>query len=298
MLSFHILMNAQEIHQSFQDKIASVLALKDTAKSIADKRRRDLKAYAKRKEGTLEAEDRIITRLNMMYRDPVTAENVFFGRIQRDVEGELEILDLQQNKQYQWLLAEAYEAFEDFLEYLYASAGVSDADFWDASHMKGSESAKPDWGWLLDRAVLRVEAEDILKQFRKKLPLYLKLEVNNALDLDLRFNFEVIAQMRHHIVHTRGAVSNRPAFAKKILDKIGRWNNGKPSSYRDEVEDLFFLPPHENIIALLERPMKTDHGLPLQMDVMQNFCRALLSTAHALTHALIDYQDSARQKKK
>lgn len=270
--------------------MANILSLKEAAKTVSNLRRRDLLSYKKELADKPESDQLILTRINMLFWDASTGDQVYFGRIRRDLRDELEMLDFQQNKQYSWLLTEAYEAFEDFLEHLYANAGSHDADFWNPIHLKGADLTSLDWEWCLKQAVSRLDADEIMKQFRKKLSSFSRVETNNALGIDLRFTLEFIAQMRHHIVHTRGEVKDRDDFARKILEKIGRWNNGKPSPYRDEINDVFFLPPHENTIALLERRIKSDHFLPTHMDIMQNFCRALLSIARALTQALITHQ--------
>lgn len=290
-------MNAIEIRNALHQRMTAIASYQQDAKQLAAMRRSHLKRLLVKEAQADIQESETLTRINMIYRDPLSGEYTSYGRVRRNVKDEILNLDLHENKQYQWLLAEAYEEFEDFLEMMYANAGLHDRSFWPLAHYGNislDELEHKDWNWHLyqvRRPESRISAEIILRQFRRKLPAFANAEQDNALELNLRFDVALIAQLRHHIVHTAGKVSEREDFSKKILDGIGRWNNGKPSDYRDEIDSLFFEPPHEKIIALLDIQMGDKATWPSFMDVMQNLCRRLLCSAHLLTHFLVKHQN-------
>ena len=135
-----------------------------------------------------------------------------------------------------------------------------------------------------------------MKQFRKKLPFYETVESKNKLNLDLRMQLALITQLRHHIVHTGGKVRDREIFAQKVLEEIGRWNNGKPAQENlDVINQYFFISPNETTIALRDIRLfehKLDNVANRYIDVLQLLCRSLVSIAYVLTVAIESYPNS------
>ena len=71
-----------------------------------------------------------------IYNHWLVIRNPYTGKQEKIVPSKRSVKDLKlslfrhKNKQYQWLLAEAYELFEDCLEMLYAYAGYKNTDLW------------------------------------------------------------------------------------------------------------------------------------------------------------------------
>ena len=66
----------------------------------------------------------------MCFTHPKDGTPYFFGHFKSTIEDRRLSVILHKNKQYQWLLSEAYEEFEDFIEAAYAYAGYADNNFW------------------------------------------------------------------------------------------------------------------------------------------------------------------------
>src|SRR3989338_7424175 len=97
-----------------------------------------------------------VTRMtNMICMDILKNQKVAIGFKDASYAEHAQILLLQHNRQYQWLLVEAYEAFEDFLEKLYAYSGYLDNDFWKVKNFEGKsadEIKKLDLDWFVEKA--------------------------------------------------------------------------------------------------------------------------------------------------
>jgi len=88
---------------------------------------------------------------NMAFRSAKDGERIVFGQKKLSVEDHKLSVFLHKNKQYQWLLSEAYEEFEDCLKYLYAYAGSIDINFWplaDYGNISLNELPKKPFKWF------------------------------------------------------------------------------------------------------------------------------------------------------
>lgn len=98
--------------------------------------------------------------------------NIRTGRLQEyelkeiSLEEHIDQIILQKNRQYCWLLAEAYEAFEDYLEHVYAYIGCVDASKWvkrDLRKYSVGHAQGQSYSWFLSNAK-RICARDIRKR--------------------------------------------------------------------------------------------------------------------------------------
>lgn len=295
-------MNIPEILSRLQSRMVLILSYKNDAKNLASIRNRHLIGLLNNPPPDFD-KDEVLSGMNFFYKNPANGTLTYYGTVQRNIQNELDVLRLHKNKQYLWLLAEAYEAYEDFLEMLYATAGHLDRNFWPLAHFGTNTLAdlcNRDWQWYLDlvhRADNRLTPEKILTIFRKKLPFFEERERSNATGSDLRFSVALITHLRHHIVHTGGNIKERAKFEKNVLDAAAVPNNVKREQFRDEINDLFFLPPHGNTIAMLEREIPDQSRIPIYHDLMENYCRKLLSSAHLLADSLENYLEKVQPTK-
>lgn len=123
-----------EIFKKYTDEVSQIYlhqrAVKATAKNESERLIQQEKAYEKICEENPELKGISLSAHNLSFR--IAKDNLpyFFGYKESSLEDEKTAVVLSKNKQYQWLLAEAYEAFEDFIEYAYAYAGYTDKNFW------------------------------------------------------------------------------------------------------------------------------------------------------------------------
>ena len=111
----------------------------------------------------------------MYFQDLKTEEVIRYGFIKSNAEQQRHRLFEQKNRQYGWLLVEAYEKFEDFLEQIYATIGRTHRNAWqleDFGRVKLSELDDKPFEWYLDavRKKYRLKHRDLLTRLRELYP--------------------------------------------------------------------------------------------------------------------------------
>lgn len=169
------------------------------------------------------------------------------------------------NKQYQWLLVEAYELYAKFLKDLYVLIGFYDNDFWCASDFGDisiNEITSQPKEWF-EKCVINKETYKILEQFRKKLKLTQNYETGKDIVINgitayrdpykekknYQYYMQMITKFRNYIVHDKGEVSDKEKMLKNIV------NSKKPEeieNFKMVVDAYFGLNKYENTICLIE----------------------------------------------
>ena len=147
---------------------------------------------------------------------------------------ELEI----KNRQYQFLLLHAFEAFEKYLICAATYAQYIDDEY-------------------KCRKFTPISFIQHLHSTIPVIPQYIKLRNKNdpnfSDEISLLLTFSLIEKLRHKITHAHGLVNNKPDFIKCCLDSIGRYNNGNPKmEFIDYINSHFGTGPYENLICLIE----------------------------------------------
>lgn len=123
-------MKSSEILEKFLAKMTQIYLYQRAMQDLTQSEIRKLREY----EEVLEANPNLpsIGRSynNMFFRSPRNGELMYFGRNVSGAEERKSEIYAHRNKQYQWLLSESWEEFEDFLEEMYAYVGMKDHDFW------------------------------------------------------------------------------------------------------------------------------------------------------------------------
>ena len=144
----------------------------------------------------------------MLFYDAKTGEaRSIFGRREISVEDRMKAVVLHKNKQYQWLLVEAYEAFEDYIEDVYAYAGLIDKNLWPCRHFGNislSELSNKDFNWFRNKIDTIRNKDSISNQFRKVFSNIEEIETKNELNINLKLTIVLIENLRHIIVHKGG----------------------------------------------------------------------------------------------
>ena len=189
--------------------------------------------------------------------DPYTDEKISIGDvIISTLKDDLYSLRFIHNKQIQWLLVDAYEAFEDYLKLIYAYVGYSDNNFWslgDYGNISLNEIKDLNLSWFEEKTNKTISPDRILKQLKNKIPeLTASLESNKS-KIDYNYRLSVVEHIRHIIVHRNGYIKNEKEFIKKILDRVGKYNNNRYSQEHGDYIKQFYCDctkKHENIIYL------------------------------------------------
>ena len=176
--------------------------------------------------------------------DPYTNEKVSIGgAVISKNEDDLYGIKFIYNKQIQWLLVDAYEAFEEYLKLVYAYMGYYDNNLWslsDYGNISLNEIKNLRLEWFKEKTNKTIKPEKIINQLKKKIPeLTYSLE-NNKPKIDYNYRLSVVEHIRHIIVHRNGYIKNEHEFIKKILEKVGKYNNGNYSQeYGDYIKQFY-----------------------------------------------------------
>jgi len=286
-------MQIQEILNLFYEKMTQIYLYQRAANDLMTAEINELSKHAEFLNGRPDLRELEMSVNNMFFNDPISGNPIFYGHITSTIEERISAIYLHKNKQYQWLLAEAYEEFEDFLEAAYASTGYYDKNFWpliDYGNISLQDISKKDWDWHFNQVKSKKGLpQSILTIFRQKFPNISEIEKNNKLKHDLKFMLALIAQLRHHIVHTAGKVKNKDRFIEKVLNEVGLFNNGNPKIENTDFINNF-LSGDENIVALLEIRIRKEIPLNIHVSPFDILCRFLLSQAHIISKNILEHQ--------
>ena len=224
---------------------------------------------------------------SMLSRDPESGEYIHYGADVSRVEDRARQVIRQQNRQYGWLLVEAYEEFEDFLEGTYAWLGRHDWQAWrlgEFGNIRYAELPDKPFSWYLEavRGKFAQRPAAILGRLRDLYPRLEEIEARNRLNRNLRLSVELIANLRHRIVHARGTISDRSGFVDRVLRKCGLWNNGQPKAeHRATVEKYLSPGADDCVVTLLEVSVPPPPGAPSQLwralSLHRDICGSLIS---------------------
>ena len=148
-------MDLSEIIEYYSSKMTQIHLYQRAMKEIAKKELENLYKYEQSLEQNSEMKEFSHSFHNMAFRRAQDGEHIFFGQKKLSVKDHQLSVVLHKNKQYQWLLSESYEEFEDCLERLYAYAGHADINFWplaDFGNVSLSELSQKPFEWYEEKA--------------------------------------------------------------------------------------------------------------------------------------------------
>ena len=210
------------------------------------------------------------------YSSPSTLEEVTIRTKTYKLDDQIELNTLHKLKTYQWLLADAYEAFEDFIEVVYADCGVRGSNIWVRPENWQHDGSKN----LSDYTKPRQKGSSTpyiqLNAFRKQSEHFRTHEIRGG--NNYRIFFILIEKFRHLIVHEGGYCSN----FKNLMKKVQRDSSGV--SFK-EIRSTFeaYLIPHRGakLIDLLEYPVEDGPNTVIGSyhDTMSFFFKTLIEYA-------------------
>lgn len=282
-------MTLDKIFSSFRERVADLDLYQRAAKATAKKELQQLNQYAEQLKSNPALEGFSSSSDAMYFYDPRTGTARNYGFRESSVEDRVKLVVFQKNKQYCWLLAEAYEEFEDYLEATYAYLGSQDTSSWlmsDFGNISITDLGDKDYDWYLDRAKNKRDApQSILTRLRALYPELVDVETNNKLNVNLKLAIELIAHLRHIIVHRGGLVASQGAFLESVLKKCGLWNNGQyHEGYEAFVHKFFGGGEYENVISLLEIRVHPEIPLDIHRDLFGEL------TGYLMAYAVLVYE--------
>ncbi|MDD3938008.1 hypothetical protein [Rhodoferax sp.] len=204
---------------------------------------------------------------NMFFRALSTGEPMFYDYTSLSIDQLKDSLVKRKNKHYQWLLSEAFELFEDLVEYIYAFIGQREPKTWPAKELCGetesSLSTKP-FDWWLQKSEKQAKLSVKLECLRKRFPNLSLIEQKNHYDINFRFAITLIEMLRHIAVHSGGRIKREDDFIRKVFEQAGMANNGKYAPEKlNLIRNFLNKDDHGVHVSLLE---VEQHGTPFHID--------------------------------
>lgn len=270
-----------KVYEEFADKITSIQQYQSI---IKDNTRNELLALSKLEE--LPEDEDFYSVQRMLFPCAKTGKYVSYGKVKRTVTNQREALHFHKNKQYQWLLSEAYETYEDFLEKLYACAGYFDHSLWpmsDFGNISIKELQEKPLSWYFSKTKkINKKPNSILNQLRKEIEAISNDEENNKTDSNYKFIINLIANMRHIIVHKSGNIISKDDFIEKVMSESGLSLHGNNSErYLKTIDFYLANNSHKNLILLVEKKINT--GMPID----SYYNRVAILISHLVAHAYL-----------
>jgi hypothetical protein len=283
------IMNIDEIYKEYCLKIAPLQMHQRSIKKITDDELKSLIKYADSIKDSKFASEFPASVDNFYFYDARDGVAKLLAFKSTSIEEKIKTTIFHKNKQYQWILAEAYEVYEDFLQNIYAYIGFNNKELWplsDFGTVTLKELANKDFGYYQRQAQNKKDVpHSILSKLRCVLPDYAFIEVNNKLDRNIKLMIILIENLRHIIVHKNGIITDKKIFIESILKKAGLLNNGKyDKDLYDYISGFFGNNGNENIIVLLEVQVMT--GLPISVQIEP--LRILIDTLSASVYAICE----------
>lgn len=271
----------------YTEKVANVQRFRWLTEGAADNRLCELVEWKQKRDAEGNTDGFVSTQA---VRFPIaTGGKVLYGFHQLTVDDQISELVRHTNRQHQWFLVEVYELFEEFLKHAFALAGLQDPKRWSNKDLGTSTAAQAgscDFDWFLDRARAKSGLpRTVLQTLRLAFPRLVAIEEKNALDLDLYVAANLVAKMRHQIVHARGVVPDRRKFAEDVMDRLG-FSGARLEEHVQAISASLLLN-NEGAIYLMKVPVpETPPPLQCRYDVFSGVTDPLLAYAREIAVVL------------
>jgi hypothetical protein len=291
-------MTIKELFDSYTDKVSSILSFKNEIHRIFDDEFKRLHDFSDEHKNDLDKFNKFTsTHYDYIY-SPKDCHIIQYSKKEGNVETLKKNIFICKNKQYQWILATLYEAYEAFLQAAYAYLGLIDHSCWsekDLDKITSNDLRSNNYEYFL-RLVRdkKGKPESILKQFRKVFPLFEKYELINGLNINLKFRVLFIEKLRHHIVHTNGIVNNIKKLTEEVIDKTGQYNNKQYiNEMKEFINDYFYKIEDQNQIMLIERRVVSEFPLFVTDNRLDQLSNDLLSGSYLLMQEIENKEKNA-----
>lgn len=262
-----------DCYKKYTARMTEIYLYQAAAKSESQKELDKLNKHRENIKINPERERYFRSMHHMAFQSAMNGEIVQFGYNVHSIEDWIQAVYLRKNKQYQWLLAEAYEYFEDAVEDAYAFLGFKDNNAWplkDFGEITVSEVNIKPFSWFQKQAG-RKRIEKHLSYFRKKFTEIEDLEINNALRINLKFSLIVVMKLRHIIVHNGGWVDDKEEFVKSVFKQAEILNNDRIDEVKKQlVESFFGVGEKANMVHLVENPVNIGFSGNAHIDRFKN----------------------------
>lgn len=268
--------------EEFFNEVAVIQHYQRLSANVAKQTIADLQARDKDLAG-LDAEDRELLGSSahlFSFYSPYTGAIHPYSHKRLNLKETARLVHLHKNKQYQWLLVEAYELFEDFVVSLYELVRGESAHF---RLSKDGDATMPS-------AELKKKVPQIIDMFRKKLPELAKIEIENQSDTNLRLHTCMSEKFRHVIVHKNGRAGDAEAMADDILKRANlAGDKAREPAARVWIANYVGIDDVAGVIVLVEQSVFRAGGLAMDINRHENLVNSLMAHALVMSQCLVDH---------
>lgn len=267
------MINPDDIWRIFSEEIANVELSQRATKHFSDS---ELSRIEEQEKIIEEKEyDKIFcsSHEKLFFTDIRNDKKVHYCYRMLDSEARKMQVILKKNREYQCLIMEAYEYFEDAIENIYAYLGKNDINFWPMSeygNKKYNDISSLDFGFYLGQAEKRKGgaisiAKDLIDRFNQNIE-YKRVKLKTMIT--------VVEKIRHIVVHKGGRVDNKEMFIEKVAKDCGvSVNSEEYKNLTSYIEYFFGGGEYSNIINLTEERIKIHEPIFVE----KNRFRAMLN---------------------
>nr|WP_315467232.1 hypothetical protein [uncultured Undibacterium sp.] len=228
-----------------------------------------------------------------IFSNLVTKRNDIYLRKELEHDEILLALYFRKNRQFQWMLVQAFEDYEDFIFNVFASLALDDATIWTGraicKNISLHDISQNGLSWYMGQPKNRKgQVKDKLNTLQAVFPRLKKIEDSNGLNVNLRVGISLVEKLRHLIVHNSGNTNDREFLIDEILKDAGRSITPNASrADREFIEQFLGTSPYDNMISLLE--IKNSEAPSLVVyEPLKVLINLLLDHSHLIYHLIVN----------
>lgn len=221
---------------------------------------------------------------HLFFRSPSSGVDIIVSSAHRMLEDQLEMNTLLRLKTYQWLLVDAYEAFEIFLVNAYAHCGIKGIGIWEKPKKWPHRTDSKD----INHYNTERKPFGQLNAFRKNSAHFMHYETNSPTGTNYKVVFALIEKLRHCTVHNGGYSENLNQLTSKVQDSLKDEERDAVGEY---VKSHFVQHGEYSLINILEAPAFDDDGTPNgnYKDITSYYLTVLVEYAQLIMESIEAY---------
>ena len=276
-------MNPELIWENFSSSMADIVLSQRATKELSDIQLRKFNEQENlRKEQGLE--DDYCSMHNMSFIDHRIGSRIFYSFKKLTIAERMTKVVLKKNREYQFLIMEAYEKFEDSIENIYAYLGENNINFWPLSEFgnkKYNEISSLDFAYYRERAEKRKGGAISIAKM-----LIERFDCDCVVDqINLKHSIIFIEKIRHIVVHRAGITSEKQSFLEAVAKECGLYNNGSINNIFISYMEYFFGDGvYENTINITEERINKEMPILIERSRFELLLDAMMLCVFILCH--------------
>lgn len=206
------------------------------------------------------------------YKDILSNKEYQSLELNLDNNDVIKYLKLQHNSELRFLLVEAYELFQKFIDEIYAILGLYDKTIWSKKRKDSKKIYDDDYTSIDEiKKLIKKDGYRNIKTYQQLIDLRNFLDdlyLYEIKDSDYFFTIVLISYLRHNIVHNQGYIQ-RNKLKEKIYSELEKREaelNNKSVGYnymeRDDefisrINSFFGNGEYENMICITNIPIES-----------------------------------------